>query len=249
MFVKTKHLKNLVTRTTYENPKWRHYTINALQKDDHKRKLIKLFLKNADLGIDDIKTDVKPVTKVNLPPDFPDELKNYLIKSNAETFDIKTIHLAKNDDGSVEKVYFDLEDDESQGTIKMFELFGPFIDILINGYTLVMDELDTRLHPLLTQFLVKLFQDPSINKSCAQLIFTTHDTNLLNLKYFRRDQIWFTEKNHELGFTDLYSLHDINPRKDENIEKGYLAGRYGAVPFLGTENLFDLEGEIHNLVE
>ena len=96
-------------------------------------------------------------------------------------------------------------------------------------------ELEASLHPHLTKFLVALFHSPVQNANGAQLIFTTHDTNLLNL--LRRDQVWFTEKNPKNGSTDLYSLMEFSPRKDQNIEKGYLSGRYGAVPFLGGGNI------------
>ena len=86
-------------------------------------------------------------------------------------------------------------------------------------------------------YLVNLFRNPKINKNGAQLIFMTHETTLLSLDTFRRDQIYFTEKNPETGVTDLYSLDDLSVRKDENIEKGYLLGRYGAIPYLQTEDI------------
>jgi AAA15 family ATPase/GTPase len=101
----------------------------------------------------------------------------------------------------------------------------------MNGYVLFIDELESSLHPHLTRFLVNLFHNPEQNKNNAQLVFTAHDTNLLDL--LRRDQVWFTERNPGTGSTDLYSLLEFSPRKDQNIQKGYLAGRYGAVPFLG----------------
>ena len=101
-----------------------------------------------------------------------------------------------------------------------------------NNMNSIIDELDKSLHPLLVNYIVSLFNNPTINKNGAQLIFNTHDTNLLSLTIFRRDQIWFTEKNYKNGSTDLYPLDEFTVRKNENIQKGYLNGRYGAIPFI-----------------
>ena len=100
---------------------------------------------------------------------------------------------------------------------------------------MVIDELDRSLHPFLVQFLVELFHTPETNKNNAQLIFTTHDTTLLSLETFRRDQIYFVEKDPHTAATELYSLDEFSVRKNENIEKGYLLGRYGAIPYLRPE--------------
>ena len=123
--------------------------------------------------------------------------------------------------------------DESDGTTAYFTLLGPVLRALDAGGTLCIDELDASLHPLLALELLRLFSDNLRNPKSAQLIFNTHDTNLLDSSVLRRDQIWFTEKDHE-GSTHLYPLTDFKPRKHENIERGYLQGRYGAVPFIGT---------------
>ena len=136
-------------------------------------------------------------------------------------------------------VSFDLWE-ESDGTQRMFSLIGPWIDALKNGRVLVVDEIDTKLHPKLNEFLIKLFHDETQNKKNAQLIITTHNTNLLDIQdIFRRDQIWFTEKNNKTGATDLYSLVEFSPRKDKNIERGYLAGKYGAIPYIGDYRIFE----------
>ena len=95
-----------------------------------------------------------------------------------------------------------------------------------------IDELDKSLHPFLVQYIVEIFNDVEINKNGSQLIFNTHDTNLLDLNILRRDQIWFTEKNPDTGISELYPLESFSVRKDENIQKGYINGRYGAVPFI-----------------
>ena len=129
-------------------------------------------------------------------------------------------------------------DDESDGTQKFFSFAGPWLDTLKKGYVLVIDELHDSLHPNMVKYLVDLFHNKETNPNNAQLIFTTHETSILNQDVFRRDQIWFCEKDDEQA-TSLYPLTDFSPRKDrENIELGYLSGRYGALPFIRN---FDLE--------
>ena len=120
---------------------------------------------------------------------------------------------------------------ESAGTQLLFA-YGPIImEALNKGRTIVIDELDNSLHPNLSRYLIDLFNDRTINRTGAQLIFNSHDISLLDLELFRRDQIYFVEKNNSTGVTDLYSLADFSPRKSENIQKGYLQGRYGAISF------------------
>lgn len=121
--------------------------------------------------------------------------------------------------------------EESSGTLAYFSLLGPIIETLENGGVLGVDELERSLHPLLALEVVRIFNDKERNPKAAQLIFTTHDTNLLDSNVLRRDQVWFTEKDAR-GATHLYPLTDFKPRKDENLERGYLQGRYGAIPFL-----------------
>ena len=98
-----------------------------------------------------------------------------------------------------------------------------------------MDEIEASMHPLLTEHLVRMVQDKDINTNHAQLVFTTHNSNLLDLKLLRRDQIWFVERDENTMETDVFSLTDFSPRKEENIERGYLQGRYGAISFIGEE--------------
>ncbi len=132
---------------------------------------------------------------------------------------------------------FPTEKMESEGTKKIIEIAGPIFDAIVNGKILIVDELDAQLHPFLTRKIIGLFMNKAINKKGAQLIFATHDTNLLNIRYLRRDQIWFTEKD-KADSTDLYSLVEFRDgagnkiRNDRNIEKDYINGRYGAIPFL-----------------
>jgi hypothetical protein len=121
--------------------------------------------------------------------------------------------------------------DESAGTQRFFSLVGPWLDILENGYTVFIDEIETSLHPLLVKEFLRLVFSEKTNLKGAQIIFTTHNPLLLDTDLIRRDQVWFTEKTDE-GATRLYPLYDYKPRKDESLQRGYLAGRYGAVPFI-----------------
>ena len=134
-------------------------------------------------------------------------------------------------------VNFAFDDFESSGTRKLFDMSGDIFGSLEKGWVLVIDELDAKMHPLISQQIISLFNNPKTNPNNAQLIFTTHDTHLLSSKMLRRDQIWFTEKN-DVEQTDLYCLTDIvlpdgsKPRNDANYEKNYIAGRYGAIPYI-----------------
>jgi uncharacterized protein len=127
-------------------------------------------------------------------------------------------------------------EEESQGTQTIFNMALPIINVLESGGILVVDELERSLHPSLARQIVLQFNDPKTNRKNAQIIFTTHDTNLLGRTVgdpaLRRDQVWLTEKDKE-GATVLYPLTDYKPRKAENLERGYLQGRYGAIPYLG----------------
>ncbi len=120
---------------------------------------------------------------------------------------------------------------ESAGTQRFFALVGPWLDILDKGYTVCIDELETSLHPLLVRELLRLLFSSKENASGAQLLFTTHNPLLLDATLLRRDQVWFTDKDDQ-GEGHLYPLTDYQPRKEESLVRGYLSGRYGAVPFL-----------------
>lgn len=223
------------------HPKFIDYTIQKLNEDKKMKEFILKALIEADLGINDLFASFKEISinKIPIPIPIREQLKAIIPDSegNLVEMDITTIHKVLDEIGNENYVEFDFEE-ESEGTKRLFSLIGLWIDSLNNGRVLVVDELDTKLHHLLNVFLIKLFNDPTQNKNNAQLIFTTHNTNLLNQEIFRRDQIWFTEKNPNKGNTDLYSLIEFSPRKDKNIQKGYLAGRYGAIPFIGDDRIF-----------
>lgn len=159
---------------------------------------------------------------------------------NADSMKMKseTVHRMYDAEGNnIGLRNFPTEKMESEGTRKIIEFAGPLFDAIRHGKVLVVDELDAKLHPFLTRKIIGLFMDQETNCKGAQLIFATHDTNLLNIKHLRRDQIWFTEKDKS-DSTDLYSLVEFRDesgnkvRNDRNIEKDYINGRYGAIPFM-----------------
>ena len=189
------------------------------------------FLKAADLGITDIEVDTEVFDPQKLPDHMPESIKNDLVKQmkGKKVLDkVRTIH--KTMEGNI--VAFDLLEDESDGTQRFFGFAGPWLDSLESGNVLFIDELHENLHPKLVQFLVQLFHSDITNPNNAQLVFTTHETSILNQEVFRRDQIWFSEKNSSQA-SELYPLTDFSPRKGkENLELAYLSGRYGALPFV-----------------
>lgn len=190
------------------------------------------FLQKADFNIEDYQ-----ISQIDVPGEFLTAIPEFITKTlpdKPKAYQVLFKH--KNSDN-----YLSI-DEESLGTQMIFA-FIPFLaDSLKNKKVLIIDELDKSLHPFLVQYIVEIFNDAEINKNGSQLIFNTHDTNLLDLNILRRDQIWFTEKNSETGESDLYSLSDFSVRKQENVEKGYMLGRYGAVPFIKNDfNLLEEE--------
>jgi uncharacterized protein len=188
-------------------------------------------IKRLDVGIDEI------------------QLERLATAASSESmFVLKTLHSKRNAEGVVVS-YEELNmlKHESAGTQRLFALAYPLLRALRDGGVLVIDELDARIHPNLVIELVRLFQDAATNPHHAQLIFTTHNTSLLRAKLFRRDQVWFVEKSRQ-GASDLYSLVEYRVdgkivRNDASFEKDYVAGRYGAVPFIG--DLAELLGAEH----
>lgn len=205
-----------------------------LYESDKKNQVIK-FLNAADLAIYDISIEKEKFDSEKWLHGLPNELKEFMAKDmeGRTVFDIKTIHKTYQN----ELVFFDLND-ESDGTKKMFCIAALWIDSLTNGDVLFIDELDNSLHPKLLKFLVQLFNNRKTNPNNAQLIFTVHDTSILDQdEVFRRDQIWFCKKNKHQA-TQLYPLTDFSPRKKrENLKAAYLSGRYGALPYIDIDEL------------
>lgn len=198
--------------------------------DENIKRFVKEMLKAADINISGYQFSSKEIAIDDLPPGLPLPLEAKL-SPTAKQFEMHTKHLVKNN--GMEKEYMLPFVDESDGTKRLFS-YSPIIMKAIElGKTVIIDEIDNSLHPMLAAMLVEMFQDKEINKNGAQLIFNTHDVYLLDLDRFRRDQIYFVEKDNSTGITDLYSLDEFSPRKTENIRKGYLQGRYGAIPMVG----------------
>jgi uncharacterized protein len=178
-------------------------------KDSTTQPWIRKFMECADIGIEDFKL---------IEEDSPS--KKISVKTQHKMID------------SNQKIFFDLFQDESEGTQHLFWQAGGWLKALREGLVLCVDELHLHLHPNIVRYLIELFHNPKTNLKNAQLIFTTHDTSLLDRDIFRRDQVWFIQKDDHQR-SRLYSLLDFKPRKDEAIGKGYLQGRYGALPFTG----------------
>ncbi len=186
------------------------------------------FLSNIDMGITEL--SVKEVS-VALPKDTPEGLKKPSLKEEQTSLKVESTHNRYNRQGEIiGKEIFNIEHNESEGTQKITELLGLIFTTIWSGRLLVIDELDAKLHPLLTRAIIQLFTNPDVNLLGAQLVFTTHDTNQLHLDYVRRDEIWFTEKS-PVEATELYShieFKDFDPSMD--ITEQYVNGRYGAIP-------------------
>lgn len=205
-------------------------------KNEELKKFTLRLLEEADIVIKDYNVEIEEAEmdrntlmhlqglKVPVPGVLP---KQKSLKS------ITMTHEVINDKDEI-KVYNLNYFNESSGTRILFSMAPILKSVFERGKIIIIDEIERSLHPSLVEMIIKFFHNPEINKGNAQLIFNTHDTNLLSLDLFRRDQIWFAEKDPKKGATELYPLDDFSVRKTENIQKGYLNGRYGAIPFVAT---------------
>ncbi|MDQ6992769.1 MAG: ATP-binding protein [Mariprofundus sp.] len=219
-FSKNLHLSNIGG--------WSSIFSASLCEKDEKAQVLD-FLHAADLNIEDIIINKEEFDVDTLPDEMPEQVKIEVAREmkGKQLLEIKIVH--KSVEGNL--ITFDFND-ESDGTRKLFSFAGPWIDTLANGYVLFIDELHDNLHPNLVKFLVQLFHSSETNPNNAQLVFTTHDTSILNQDLFRRDQIWFSEKDQNQA-SKVYPLTDFSPRKGrENLELAYLSGRYGALPYI-----------------
>ena len=218
----------IIYEPTNSDINWLHYSLRKISTDLNIKKSISKLLQGFGTDIRDIKIRFetsRTIDKAILPDFLSDEYKEKLLGERAELINAKVVY---------DKFETDLLGEESVGIKKLITILCPFIDIMANGKTLVCDELENSLHEALLQELIRQFVCNSPNKQ-AQLIFSTHDTSLLDLDFFRRDQIWFTELRKEDRSTDLFSLAEIkHVRKDKKFGRGYIEGRYGAVPMLNN---------------
>ena len=220
-------------------------TISGLKSDSYERLSLKMIehqsegyqeamelFKKLDLGFTAIEVEEKElpgglIEKLAALPNF--DLKELQEQRIYQTY---TTHNVYNKKGKIVKqTKFRANHNESNGTNKVISFSGPLFNTLLKGKVLFVDELDAQLHPILTRAIVRLFMDKETNPKGAQLVFTTHDTHLLDKECLRRDQVWFTEKDAAEA-SDLYSLLEFKERNDRNFEKNYIQGRYGAIPFI-----------------
>lgn len=250
-----KWFKRIAIVSGLDDSIYRGYTINQVSNGKFGEDIINL-VKNLDFQISNIEINKLFRSDIKLPESMPIELRSLIndeIQKNG-IIKIKTEHQKLDKDGNpVDTVQFDLDNNESAGTQKAFFLAGPIISVLKRGDVLVIDEMEARLHPLLTRNLIQLFNSKETNPNNAQMIFTTHDTNLLSNKIFRRDQIWFIEKD-KYNSSRLYSLAEIvvnenKVRNDASFEDDYLKGRYGAVPYLNNIRRIIIDEDQNNANE
>ncbi len=187
------------------------HTLKGMKHDQAFKEAILKEIKNADFFIDDL----------ILKEDNDKKLKAYSIRTVTDEF------------GKEREIMFDLDAQESVGTKRFIAWIGPWIDILNHGKVVLIDELNNSLHTLLLQYLIKKFHTD--NHTGAQLIFTTHDTNLMTQELFRRDQIWIVDRNKE-GDSQLSPLSDFKIKKGKVLENSYLQGVYGGIPHIQYDN-------------
>jgi AAA15 family ATPase/GTPase len=219
---------------TFDKTSWDGFNPDSFVNDKtgKLKQFVQDVLRIADINIDDYKLEE---TEIQLPKEIIEELK----KGGANNiptkgYSISVNHSVESESGDLEKYRLDLAE-ESLGTQRLFGMTPHLQSAFEKGKTIIVDEIENSLHPLLVEEILKMFNNPTINRANAQLIFSTHDVHLLSLDNFRRDQIYFLEKNPKSASSEIYSLDEFPVRKGENIRKGYLQGRYGAVPFIGGE--------------
>jgi len=221
------------------------------KQDKNFNKFLCQLLKIADTGIENVSTDVENLDFKKQFPDMPENLEiqirdglnndKGILVSDGE----KQYAISKTDDDKLILIKLKMQhkdahgnfidfkfEEESEGTQRLVHLAPAFADLLESEKVYLIDELDRRLHPNLSKTLIELYLDLHIKKNNRQLIFVTHESNLLDLDYFRRDEIWFAEKDKN-GGSHVVSLSDFKIRSDLDIKNGYLKGRFGAIPFIG----------------
>lgn len=215
-------------------------TVHLWEEKEYREK-IRTYMTKLGLGLAEIDVTTKDFDISELPDNIDENTRNMLIKqlSGAKSFNILAKHKIYSSEGGETNEFrsWKFEERESAGTNKAFHLSGPVLWALTNGGVLIIDEIEAKLHPIMTIETINLFLDKKTNPNDAQLIFATHDTNLLTYSDLRRDQVYFCEKN-KWEATEIYSLSDFvyldnsKERPDTDKEKRYIEGRYGAIPVL-----------------
>ena len=204
-------------------------SLRYLENEEQRRAILAMMI-SADVGISDIRLE-----EIDFSHKSYQNHPSYPFLRDDKGSKVKMPFFIHTDDRGLD-IDFALNE-ESDGTRRLFMLAPFILNVLKNGRVLVVDELESSLHPKIIRFIVGLFNSAENNPKGAQLIFSTHYSGLLDKEVFRRDQIWFVEKNKSQA-TELYPLSDYRPRSGEALEKGYLIGRYGAIPFLSEFKLF-----------
>ena len=206
----------------------KRFTTEKCREDESFRRKVVSFLQSMDINVLDFEFEEEDRDLTSLEKTFSKEFLEQMkstIERSREKKNYRVFFQKEGEGGG--QVRFPLSR-ESTGTQALFCLAGPLFDVLENGYCLLIDELNTSLHPIIVKFLIEMFDDKAINKNDAQLLFTSHDVSVLREEILRRDQIWFME--HDGKASTIVPLSDFSPRKKEAIERGYLSGRYGGVP-------------------
>jgi len=207
----------------------RRGTANSCENKEGRANVLQ-FLRSAGIEVDGITIEEREIDDYPILSSFSDEFKK-ILQSDLKGKSIKEVFFKHQLTDSKDFALFPLEE-ESDGTQKLFAYAALWLDLLQTGLVLIVDELDNSFHPHLVRYLLSLIHNSKTNTANGQLIFSTHDTSILDSKVLRRDQIWFMKKN-DTQATRLYPLSDFHPRKHEALEKGYLQGRYGALPYIG----------------
>lgn len=222
--------------------------------DTNMLRAISDYAKAADLGIEDMQFEINSQEvddEAALPDNLPEGMKAALVQflhtlsetSNNSEVRLKmgevtatSKHKGRNKNGASQLYPLELED-ESDGTRKLMSIAPAIESVLARGGILLVDEIERELHPMLVDFVVSKFQSKRTNPYGAQIVFTTHNTELLNMELLRKDQLYFADKDQEDGASELYSISEFSTRTTDNIRKGYLLGKYGAIPNIEIEEV------------
>lgn len=229
-------------------------TLLEFHEDSNMLKAISDYAKAADFGIEEMQFEVENKEIKNdleFPEDIPEGVKTALTsfikilsdgandsESRLKLCQVKAKSQHRGIDFNGESGLYSLElEDESDGTRKLMSIAPAIEAVLKKGGVFLVDELERELHPTLVNYIVAKFQSKKSNQNGAQIIFTTHNTELMNLEFLRKDQIYFADKNRKDGASELYSVTDFTTRTSDNIRKGYLVGKYGATPNIEIEEV------------
>ena len=222
--------------------------------DTNMLRTISDYAKTADLGIEDMQFEINSQeveAEAALPDNIPEGIKTALVQfihtlsNSSNNSEVRlemgeviatSKHKGRNKNGASQLYQLELED-ESDGTRKLMSIAPAIESALVRGGVLLVDEIERDLHPMLVDFIVSKFQSKRTNPHGAQIIFTTHNTELLNMELLRKDQLYFVDKDSEDGASELYTISEFSTRTTDNIRKGYLIGKYGAIPNIKIEEV------------